>query len=83
MTHLFLDSSALIKRYLPEQGTPWVRSLIAASIRNLTSIAHITSIEMLSGISRRMREGLITPHHVHAIRQLMERHVRDEYVTVD
>ena len=82
MTHLFLDSSALIKRYLPEQGTHWVRSLIAASAGNLAIIAHITSVEMLSGISRRKREGLITSRHAHAIRQLMERHVRDEYVTV-
>jgi hypothetical protein len=40
MADYFLDTSALIKRYLGETGTIWVRSLFAA--RNRLIIARIT-----------------------------------------
>lgn len=83
MTHYFLDSSALVKRYLPaEQGTRWIRSLITKSTGNRAIIAQITPVEVISGVSRRKREGYISSQHALAVRQLLERHIRDEYITV-
>jgi len=79
---IFLDSSALIKRYLPEQGTRWIRSMLAEGIGNHAIIAQITPVEVISGVSRRKREGYISPNYAHTIRQLLERHVRETYVGV-
>ena len=60
MTQYFLDSSALIKRYVIEPGTTWVRSLTNHSSGNTAIIAQITQIEIVSGASRRVREGTLT-----------------------
>lgn len=53
----FLDSSALIKRYVREQGSPWVQTITDTKIRNSLMMARITWVEMLSGLTRRQREG--------------------------
>ena len=53
----FLDSSALIKRYVREQGSPWVQTITDTKIRNSLMIARITWVEILSGLTRRQREG--------------------------
>jgi predicted nucleic acid-binding protein len=82
MTYYFLDSSALIKRYLPEKGTRWIRSTIATGTGNRVVIAQITPAEVISGISRRKREGHISARHAEAVRQLLERHVKAGYVGI-
>jgi predicted nucleic acid-binding protein len=42
MTQYFLDSSALIKHYVVEPGTTWVRSLTNRGSGNPVIIAQIT-----------------------------------------
>jgi hypothetical protein len=44
----FLDSSALLNRYLSEIGTAWVQSLTAKASGNILLISRITSVEILS-----------------------------------
>jgi predicted nucleic acid-binding protein len=82
MTQSFLDSSALIKRYIVEPGTTWVRSIIQRSSGNTVIIAQITQIEIVSGASRRVREGTLTTRTARAVRLLIDRHARHEYVVI-
>lgn len=82
MSHYFIDSSALIKRYYPESGTVWLRSITAQSVGNTIFIACIAPVEVVSGLSRRTREGYLLPAHAHAIRELLDRHIGRQYVTV-
>lgn len=49
----FLDTSALIKRYIPEVGTNWIQALTAQSSGHVLFISRITSVEMMSAIARR------------------------------
>jgi predicted nucleic acid-binding protein len=56
----FLDSSALVKRYVTETGSDWVRALTDPVARNPLIIARITWVEVLSALARRQREGSIT-----------------------
>ena len=81
--HYFLDSSALIKRYITEQGTVWVRSITAPSAGHTIILAQITQVEIFSGVFRRRREGLIPPRTTQAIRILFHRHVKREYMVVE
>ena len=60
MTAYFLDSSALVKRYVPEAGSAWIQALAAADTSNLLIITRITWVEVLSAIARRQREGSLT-----------------------
>jgi hypothetical protein len=38
----FLDTSALVKRYIPEIGTAWMRTLTAQASNNLLLVSRIT-----------------------------------------
>lgn len=53
----FLDTSALVKRYIAETGSNWIQSIIEHATEGNLAIAQITWVEMLSAMSRRQREG--------------------------
>lgn len=83
MTHYFLDSSALVKRYVAEQGTPWIRAISLPSTGNTIVVAPVTQVEVFSGVSRRKRENVISARTAQAIRLLLARHIRREYMVVE
>jgi len=60
----FLDSSALVKRYVTEIGSTWIRALTTPDARNPLIIARITWVEVLSALARRKREGSLTSDDV-------------------
>jgi uncharacterized protein len=78
----FLDTSALVKRYVVEIGTPWVLSLVAPAAGHTLLIAQITRAELVSAAARRRREGQIQPRTAHAIRLIIDRHASREYRVV-
>jgi uncharacterized protein len=49
----FLDSSAIVKRYVLETGTAWVRTLAAPATGNFLYLARITEVEVASALARR------------------------------
>ncbi len=79
MTVYFFDSSALVKRYVTETGSLWVRSVTAPSIRNIIFVAKITRVEMVSALMRRKRDGSLPPRTAQAARLYIERHTAREY----
>jgi hypothetical protein len=54
------DSSGLVKRYVDEAGSDWVRAIVDPASANIVSIADITRAEVTSALARRAREGVIT-----------------------
>lgn len=64
LTACFVDSSALVKRYVGETGTNWVHELAAPQSQNRLIIARITWVEVRSALARRQREGVLSPEHV-------------------
>ena len=63
----FLDSSALIKRYVVEIGSPWIKTLTDSQTGNSLLLVRITWVEVLSAFARRQREGGITAAEVAAL----------------
>jgi predicted nucleic acid-binding protein len=51
----FVDSSALVKRYVQETGTSWVRGITRHSPSTLIYIARITAVEVPCAIARRRK----------------------------
>lgn len=51
----FLDSSALVKRYVTETGSSWVQNLTNPGSGNTLIVARITWVEVLSALSRLQR----------------------------
>jgi hypothetical protein len=52
-TAYFLDSSALVKRYVREAGTAWVRGVTRRRSSTYIYIALIAAVEVTSAIARR------------------------------
>ena len=56
----FVDSSALVKRYVQETGTSWVRRLTRRSPSTVIYIARITAVEVASAVARRRKDRTLT-----------------------
>jgi len=65
MAAFYMDSSGLVKHYLPETGSAWVSSLIDATTPsgewpNAVFLSKIGVVEVAAAIARRHRMGQIT-----------------------
>jgi len=58
---IYLDTSALIKRYLSEVGSDWVNALLGGQETPTSLTSHLTVIEGICTFARRRREGLLSP----------------------
>ena len=62
MALYFFDSSALVKRYVHEQGSAWVRETTAIASDHLIHLSLLTTTEIASALARRQREGSLSLH---------------------
>ena len=54
------DASGLVKRYVDEVGSDWVRALADLASAHIMSIADITRAEVTSALARRVRKCVIS-----------------------
>jgi predicted nucleic acid-binding protein len=59
VSHYYLDSSALVKRYVAETGTAWVSSLYVVSGGHTLYTVRITGAEIVAALFRRARTGTL------------------------
>jgi predicted nucleic acid-binding protein len=57
----YLDTSALIKRYVIETGSGWIRELAVPTNNNLLATCRVTGVEVACALSRRQREASLSP----------------------
>jgi uncharacterized protein len=57
MAAYVLDTSAVVKRYILETGSGWVRSIADPAAANLIFLHRITDVEVTSAVVRRQRGG--------------------------
>lgn len=57
---LFLDSSAVVKRYVAEPGSDWIADLVAPARENIAQISVISGAEVIAAFTRRRRTGSLT-----------------------
>jgi predicted nucleic acid-binding protein len=55
----YLDTSALVKRYIAETGTTWLSAITTPSARHDIYIARIAGAELIAALFRRVRMGEI------------------------
>lgn len=83
MTTFFVDTSALAKRYIIEQGSSWVQSWIEPAAGHIIIVCDITPIEMFSLMIRRQNEGIFTADAVAKLRVDFLVHLETEYLVVE
>jgi predicted nucleic acid-binding protein len=80
VTSIFLDTSALLRRYDPtEPGAARVQAICARSSGHTLLLARLASIEMASALNRKVREGLLEPAEREHLWRVFGTHARDEY----
>jgi len=57
----FLDTSAVVKRYVQETGTAWIRNLAAPATRHFLYLARITDVEVAAALARRRQQASLSP----------------------
>ena len=73
MAAYFLDTSAVVKRYIQETGSAWVRALADPLAFHLIYLARITDVEATSAVIRRQRGGsLSAPAAAATLRQFRQ-----------
>ncbi len=79
MTSVYLDSSALAKRYMPEVGTGWIRTLTDPAAHNTILLSDMTRVEVAAALSARYRGGTLTLAERDAAITLLVQHVTRQY----
>ena len=72
MNSYFIDTSALVKRYIAEIGSKWIQLLTDPDANNKLILSRITWIEVLSAFSRLKRESVIDDNIFDAVLQSFE-----------
>lgn len=85
MATYFLDTSALVKRQVPEAGHTWVRALCDRRSGHTIVISEVAFVEVVASFSRMVRE---TPPRLSIANRdrfiaRFQQHVRRRYLVVD
>jgi hypothetical protein len=83
VTHFFVDTSALAKRYVHEIGSTWVRSWIVPKSQHTIIVSRLTSVEMISLLMRRQREQNLSALEVKRARNNFLAHLRSQYLVIE
>jgi predicted nucleic acid-binding protein len=59
----YLDTSALVKQYVIETGTDWVRALLKLDRTPTVLTSLLTIVETICAFARRRREGVLSAEH--------------------
>ena len=79
MAMYFLDSSAIVKRYFPEQGHKWIDALCGNGQGDEIYIAQVALVEVVAALCRREREGSITFPERDTLIMLFRKDSRESY----
>ena len=78
-----VDSSALVKRYVLETGTAWVRGITRRNPSTVIYIAHITAVEVTCAVARRRKGKTLTPPRASSILRRFRQHLAARYTVIE
>jgi len=80
MAAVFLDTSALLRRYdAAEPGGSRVRSVCAPAVRHTLLLTQLTPVEVASALQRKRRDGTLAAGEVLRVWRLFLAHRRSQY----
>ena len=82
-TAYFADSSALVKRYVQETGTAWVRGITRQNPSRVIYIAHITAVEVTCAVARRRQGRTLTRPRASSILHRFRQHLAARYIVIE
>ena len=82
MAVYYLDSSVLVKRYVPEIGSNWMISLFENPDNQIIT-AKISLVEVISAIARKLRENIISENEYIDLLDVFLTDCDREYLLID
>ena len=79
MATIYIDTSALVKRYVAEVGSAWVRRLVARPVQYVLYTAALTEVEVRSALQRLVREGRLDTAQAQRLTQRVTQHCTRRY----
>ena len=79
MAALYVDTSALVKRYVGEVGTVWVRRALARPVRQGIYTALLAQPEVLSALQRKVRGRTLAAAEAQRLARRVQRHFARRY----
>ena len=83
MTTYYLDSSALVKRYVNETGSGWVQTICDPNTGHVLALAHIGLVEVAAALGVKERQGVLAATIRDALINDLQRDGRDQYWLID
>jgi uncharacterized protein len=79
MPAMYFDTSALVKRYVSEVGSHWVRVTLAQSSQNVVYASALAQPEVISALQRKVREAQLTQVDAHRLARRVASHFAWRY----
>jgi uncharacterized protein len=79
----FFDSSGLVKRYVHEDGTAWVRRMTRRSASRRIYLARITPVEVTAAVARRRKGKKLTSRKASTLLHRFRQHLAGRYTLID
>jgi predicted nucleic acid-binding protein len=78
----YVDTSALVKRYVAEVGSAWVRRLLAHPAQYMIYTSALSDVEVISALQRRVREGSLEVTQAQRLAHRVPVHFAQRYQVV-
>lgn len=75
MPSYFFDSSAIVKRYHHEAGSPWIRSICDPRAHPPLYLAQLAHVEVIAALYRTGRRESLHPSFINSLVSIFERHL--------
>ena len=79
MATTYVDTSALVKRYVAEAGSAWVRRMVARPVHHVMYTAALTEVEVRSALQRLVRERRMDAAQAQRLTQRVIQHCTRRY----
>jgi predicted nucleic acid-binding protein len=83
VSHYYFDSSALVKRYVMEPGTDWVRDMCAIDAGHTLYTVRISGAEIVAALFLRTRTATLALSDAQAVATQFKADFRDHYQVVE
>jgi len=75
----FFDSSAIVKRYITETGSAWVKTIVKGQPKKNLYLSFVTGAEVTAAFAKRHRNGDISTGDYNKTRRVFQHHFQRQY----
>ena len=75
----FFDSSAIVKRYIAETGSAWVKTIVRSQTKKNLYLSFVTGAEATAAFAKRHRNGDISTADYNTVRKVFQNHFQRRY----